>query len=161
VRLRYHCRDWLPHGLREYQDGRGIVARVRLRTEWPQYPCRRDGLVIYPVGRFTTTLCGPEFAAAFEAREIEEVYEWSSYDVAPALRDYAECVLSLRRKFKEEGNLALAGWAKALGVALVGKFAQDARSWEEVEYLEPHPDWGNWRYKNRAGQIVPYRSIAG
>ena len=49
------------------------IARVLVEVEEPTYPVKVDKLTWLPVGRFWTTLAGPELAAAREAGHIRAV----------------------------------------------------------------------------------------
>ena len=163
----------LPVRLREWGDGRdrrlwrtvderrGLIARVRVETQWPHLPLSRDGIVIYPTGRFTTTLTGPDLWAAWDAGEIADWYEWASYDMAPVLRDYARETIEIRRLAEVHNDKALAQWAKAIGNALVGKFAQRGVRWQDCPDVPAMFRWGRWSYRDRKRGWVRYRSIAG
>jgi len=50
--------------------GVGVIARARVRCVSPRYPLRTSAGVLYPVGEFETTLCGPELAWARERGEL-------------------------------------------------------------------------------------------
>jgi len=70
------CKHMLPVGLERWhaidccgesidaECATNMIADVTISTDEPAYPLRRDGDVIYPVGRFRTQLCRPELADA-------------------------------------------------------------------------------------------------
>jgi hypothetical protein len=161
VRLRHYSEEWHPHGERLLREGYAMAARVKVRTEWPSYPCLRDGLTVWPVGTFWTVLCGTELQRAYALREIVEGGQWATYDTQTALRDYALACLALRADAEAAGDKDLARYAKSLGVSLVGKFAQQRRQWHDRHKVEARHRWGTWWYHGRAGTWHRYRSIAG
>lgn len=138
-----------------------LCARVAVRTEVCHLPLRRDGITIYPVGSFTTTLAAPEFYAAWDRKEIRNVYEWASYRTAPALSSFAAETLEIRRLAKEWGVDLLGKWAKSLGVALVGKFLQEGRRWVDAPRVELSERWCVEGHCDGRGQWHTYRSVGG
>src|SRR5262249_7766638 len=68
-----------------FDRGRGAIARVLVETDKPHYPCYRNGITIYPVGRFWTDLAGPELACAYVDDRIQSWGQWATYDLEPAL----------------------------------------------------------------------------
>jgi hypothetical protein len=163
----------LPVRLRHYGDGpsdllqremsarRGILAECCITTEWPHLPHSRGGITIYPVGRFWTVLSGPDLYCALDAGEVVRIGQWSSYDMEYAFRDFATATLAIRSDGKLEGDDALAQWAKALGVSLVGKFAQRGYHWEDTGRFDPERGWWEKYIEHANGTHGMVRSLAG
>lgn len=68
-------------------DNVGIIAEVQLDVREPRYPLREKFGILYPVGRFVTTLCGPEIAEARRRGELLHIgrgyYYRLSYHMQP------------------------------------------------------------------------------
>lgn len=161
VRLRHYGLDWKPFGAREFDEGRGVAARVKVKTKWPYLPCNRNGITVWPVGAFATVLCGCELQGAMLSGDVVEVYEWASYDTAIATNDYAERLLSYCYGKHAQPSADLRAVGKALLVSLAGKFAQRSRHWEDREGAEAIHRWGRWHHVSPDGTCHKYRSIAG
>lgn len=161
IRLRHRGDEWLPHGPALLCEGVPMLARVKVRTEWPSYPCLKDGLTVWPVGTFWVTLCGTELRRAWGTGEIVDGGPWATYDTAPHLSAYAQACLELRAEAERDGDKDLARWAKSLGVCLAGKWAQTRRVWTPRGRVEARYRWGAWWYLGLGGQWQRYRSLAG
>lgn len=138
-----------------------IAAEVALRTDMPDYPYRsaRLGVTIWPVGRFRTTLAGPELRDAFERGRIVKVNRWQEYKMGPALAAFGQHMLALRATF---GNDQLLGaWLKMLANCIVGKLGQKDRGWEDAPFHNIHAEWGTWDVRMGEHQWQRWRSIAG
>lgn len=142
------------------KDGNGI-ADVTVETAEPAYPYIRDGLTVWPVGRFRATLAGPELADAYCRGAIRICHALATYDMEPALAEYAEHLHRLRLLYEREGNLTMATWCKRLLVSLPGKLGQRDHHWEHCPTVTPPMDYGEWYGQNRKGDIARYRCIAG
>jgi hypothetical protein len=75
--------------------GAGLVARVIVRTRTPRYPLRHSGTVIHPVGRFQTTLAGPEILDALRRGELESIGPGFGYHLGSQHREWAEWCLAI------------------------------------------------------------------
>lgn len=119
----------------------GILARVLLETDTPRWPCRIDGRVWYPVGRFWTVLAGPDIAEASRLGCLREVGAGHMHKLGRALRPWALWCLNAQR----EDNASVPAVAKITcrhwGRTTVGKWAQ--RGFERVELgAAPTSTWG-------------------
>lgn len=168
------CRDYLlPIRLRHWTDRDAAlvvgqqtdllscVASVTVETERADYPCRRNGLVIWPVGRYRTCLFGPELDHAHMAGRVVAWHSIAVYDVEPALRGFALECDAIRVASKEAGNRELAQWAKRLGVSLPGKFGQRDKRWVTVLCDPPFGYYDEWYASNTDGNPERWRTIAG
>jgi hypothetical protein len=137
------------------------VAAALVRTDWPEYPYGRDGITVYPVGTFWTVLCGPDLYPALDSGRILRWGGWATYDLERAFRDWASSILRLRADARLRGDEALEQFAKAMGVALVGKFAQRGRHWEDIGRRDEAERWYQRTYHGADGKAVPIRCLAG
>lgn len=140
-------------------EGCGLIADVTVETDEPAYPYRdtANAVTVWPVGRFRTTLAGPELLDALAKDRVERWHRAAWYRMAPALRSYAECVLEMRREYADKPDLKC--WAKALGVSLIGKFGQKDRRWVDAESSVLHGPWDSWWQSTGESQWNRYRSV--
>lgn len=80
--------DSLPLESRYVEDSAiGVIASVTVDAKTPRYPWRGKSGICYPVGRFTTVLCGPEIAEARRRGELVAIgaghYYRLSYHMQP------------------------------------------------------------------------------
>lgn len=137
------------------------IARVSVRTDEPAYPVRRDGLVFYPVGTFTTTLAGPELKLAFDRGHVTAVHEYCDYDCEPVLKDFAWALTSIRDECDRTGDDELAATAKRMINSLCGRFARRNTPWVNVDMNDNDLDWGTWTGTDDNKEACYYRSIGG
>lgn len=109
-----------------------VVARVRLNTSEPVYPKRYKDKLIFPIGRFVTTLNQPELERAMERGQIEDVEALSYYTAYPIFSDYVDFFYNKRMEYKENGNTAFELMSKTMLNSLYGKFGQKVRQWEQI-----------------------------
>lgn len=140
----------------------GAIARVTVETETPEYPLRTKNGIIYPVGRFTTTLCGPELLRIAQEGRIAAVHCVSLYDMGTPFTDAAGALIAMREGARKSENHGWEWFAKIVANALGGKLAQRRGEWVE------RPDWpakipfGEWSEAQRGKQgRLRFRSLAG
>jgi hypothetical protein len=138
----------------------GVIAKVTLHTDTPRYPCRKDGIVIYPVGVFTTTLAGPELAVAQIEGEIDEYHEWVGYRRSPCCRDYALSLYSALRIARDGEDGPMVAWLKRLLVSLPGRFAMHGSKWVDAPDALPPAPWCQWTREVEGGELVRHRAMA-
>lgn len=66
-----------------------VIAEAVVTPRTPRYPLRWKGQVLHPVGRFRTTLAGPEIREALARGELESVGPGYSYRLSPHMRTWA------------------------------------------------------------------------
>lgn len=118
--------DHVRPDLLDHLDGPiGIIARVEVEVDRPVAPLRdpKRG-ILYPVGRFVTTLCQPELELVAAHGRILRWIQVAVYQTTPALEDWADWVLgALDGPHPESDPLArvlLKDWTRSL----IGKFGQ-------------------------------------
>lgn len=107
-----------------------FLADVEVETSRPLVPCRVDGRMAWPVGRFSTTLWGPELALALECGASVRPSRIWAYAARPALRSWAAWIIDA---LTGEGStitpwqrIVLKHWVRAL----IGRFGMRYSAWE-------------------------------
>lgn len=138
------------------------VCDVTVETQSPKFPLRlNDDTVIWPVGRFRTTLAGPELALLDDSDRVTVHAEWgyAGYDLFTA---FTQTLHSERLRFKAEGNVISERIVKRMLQSLFGKFAQVRRGWVHVPNCAAPSPWSLWHRKSNDGsRLDTYRCIAG
>ena len=119
--------------LREKLNRFDCVARVTLNTDIPVYPVLIANHLIYPVGRFTTTLTTPEVKFALDHNHLEACHRVSLYERAKIFEDYVSEFYRLKVQYTREGNKPFRTLTKLYLNSLYGKFGQLSTNWEEME----------------------------
>ena len=136
------------------------IAEVDMLTIEPIFPMRRNGATIYPVGRFKTSLAGPELALAHKLGCIRGVSSWSEYETEVLFDYWVESIWAMRSEFKQSGNRLYEQFAKRLLNSLYGKFAQRSPQWVNVEGSMAGLPWSSWTEPDsKTGESVSFRSI--
>lgn len=104
----------------------GVVAisKVTLDARSRDYPIKYRGGLYHGMGRFVTTLCGPELSSACQAGDVESIGETQLYIAKPIFRTFVNELYGLRMRYREDGNCAFADICKTLLTSLHGKFGQ-------------------------------------
>lgn len=121
-------------------DWSASTAYVELSTQKASYPVRTDSHVIYPTGRFRTTLCGQELYNAFTSGHILRCGSWAEYKMAPLFTLWVQQLWAMRQEYKRLGNALYEQFTKRIMNSLYGKFAQLTPNWLNVSgdhSLEP------------------------
>lgn len=120
--------------LRRYlaREGYVVLAEVDVSTSEPLVPTERDGRILWPVGRFRTTLWSPELQLLVErGAEFTLVRGWA-YKAEPALASWAEWIIEQL----SAPDVDSPAWWKAIvkhwARALIGRLAMVYRDWEHV-----------------------------
>lgn len=146
------------------------IATVELATEVPIFPARHEDRLIFPVGRFTTTLTTPELLEAMRMRAVLSVGEVAVYDGAPLFRKWSLEIFALRVRYRDAGERLLEDLCKHMLQALYGKFGEHRRDWVRVAdepdfadeiWTEQDLDAGRERVYRRLGGIVKERHEEG
>lgn len=110
--------------LPEILSDRCAVAEVLIETPDPHFALKRNGKLIFPVGRFRTFLCtrGLHFAQA--RGYVKSVIEIAVYRQAGLFSEYVDFFAALKERYEKEGNLVYRRFVKYFMNSLYGKFGQ-------------------------------------
>lgn len=107
-----------------------ILAEVDITTELPVVPVAHDGQIVWPTGRFRTTLWGPEIKLAIDEGAQVSLVDGYLYRKGPALKGWAEWIIAAideAAKGREAWKaVVLKHWSRAL----IGRFAMTHARWE-------------------------------
>lgn len=113
-------------------DGIGFIADCIVTTDLPVAPTKRDERILWPTGVFRTTLWDCEIEAVLDSGGTVTVERGWMYRKAPALKAWAEWVLSGTAKINNEQpawrELILKHWSRAL----IGRMAMSYSRWEHI-----------------------------
>lgn len=141
-------------------DAESSLAEVYISTDRAIYPCRRDGAICYPTGRFWTYLCGAELAAAVGNDDIRAIRRIARYDCSVIFDAFVNEFWAMRRAFRESGNSLYATFAKTIMNSLYGKFAQRQPKWQPAAEPPIMDDWSRLVIPNLVtGETTEYRSF--
>jgi hypothetical protein len=108
-----------------------LLATVDIETDAPVVPTSKDGRILWPVGRFTTTIWDVEIKAAIDAGAKVTIREGWLYRSRPALKAWAEWVI----ENLNADDSVCPTWQKTIfkhwSRALIGRLAMTHQSWEE------------------------------
>lgn len=162
VRRSSYLENCDPIAPQAYAECMGVIARVTIETETPEYPCRVNGAVHYPIGRFTTTLTGPELLKLRGEGKVVKCWAMSRYVMAPAFAGAATALIAMRERARTEGNAAWELFAKTMGNGLGGKLAQAKGEWTERPNAVAMQQFGEWYEASRGdGKTRRFRALAG
>lgn len=162
IRFREYRRKTTKGYLRDLLTDSGVIATVELNTDRAEYPLRTANGIIYPTGRFITTLCGPELADALSRDIVESTYGASVYKMGMPFADACKTLLQYRRDYRELKNDGWEMLVKQLSNALTGRLAKKRYDMKPVDIANPMQRWGWWRHKDTTKDTVRmYQTIAG
>lgn len=136
------------------------MAQVLVHAQTDPYPLRCDGGVVWPVGKFWTTLCGSELARAVKCRDVMEVGRWARYECKLALRSFGLASLERRAQARAAGDLLQEKLEKMLANSLHGKFGQNPVEWSACADQYVDDPWTQWTAVSpRTGTYTRYRAV--
>jgi hypothetical protein len=142
-------------------EGLDSIATAQLDTEEADYPDTLSRPAIWPIGRYITTLAGPELHDALAAGRVHRIGQWTVYHMEPALREYALALYEARCEFERSGDAALKQWIKLMLVALPGKLGQRDSRWVRADDVRARAKWMTWWESHHEGGVSRLRSLAG
>lgn len=132
------CDDW-----RLDSDDYDVAAEVELATAVPRWPVKLGDANWYPVGRFRTTLAGPDIREARRLGCLVAIRAGYVHRMGYAMEPWARWCLAVQRGQHPDAPPAARLAAKGWGRTVIGKWA--AHAFERVE-LGPSPV-GGWSYE--------------
>lgn len=153
--------------LQEWLETHAVMATVDIDTDTPLYPTRFNHRLVFPVGRFTTTLATPELREALERGHILSIGEVAIYEQAILFSSFVNTLYKLRQTYKRDGNTTYSYMVKILMNSLYGKFGQNGSKWYDVgitdnpfdgvQLLQETPQSEIHKYRCRLGMLQEYR----
>lgn len=108
-----------------------VLADCEVTTNVPCAPAQENGRTLWPVGDFRSTLWDPEIRLLWENGATVRVHRAWLYKREPALKEWAEWILSSLHTKSETvepwKKLILKHWSRAL----IGRFGMRYKSWEK------------------------------
>lgn len=136
------------------------IAEVLLETDDPVFPLRGGDLITYPVGSFTTVLCGQELRYAKAKGYVKAVRSYAVYETAPLFRLYVRTLWEMRAEYKKTGNKLYDTFTKRLLNSLYGKFGQRSAPWQNCPDSMSILPWARWINKDYGtGEVIEYRTF--
>ena len=102
----------------------GAIAEVEIETARPVYPYRDGAKLLFPIGRFTTSICTESIKEGLEHDEIKGVKKLALYDMGIIFGEYVDYFYEIRMKAKRYGDGIADRMSKLFMNSLYGKFAQ-------------------------------------
>lgn len=128
-----------PLALSELLENHSCISEVVVKTSQPVYAVKQSR-TIFPIGKFTVTLCTPELKHALANKHITEVGKTVVYKQAPIFTRFVNRLYTLRQQFQAEGNDSYRTLCKYLLNSLYGKFGQKADVWKKIGNAPNEPD---------------------
>lgn len=104
-------------------DNVGIIAEVTIDTQHSRYPYRDKFGILYPVGTFTTVLCGPEIAEARARGELLRIGAGYYYRLSYHMQPWALWLANLLDDASEPTPAGALLMLKAHSRTVFGKWA--------------------------------------
>lgn len=101
-----------------------VCADVLLETSEPAYAVRRGNKILFPIGKFRTSVCTEGLKYAIEHNHLKKVFRLSCYRFDYIFEDYVKYFYDLKLRFKRDKNEVLTFMVKIFLNSLYGKFGQ-------------------------------------
>lgn len=109
-----------------------VLAEVEVDTPEPAVPTRIDGRIVWPTGKFVSTLWAPELLALNDSGGTYTVRKAWLYRTAPVLNPWAAWILAQL----ESDDVTVPAWRKTIlkrwGNVLVGRFGMRYPKWRHI-----------------------------
>lgn len=144
------------------RPGIGFIADVDLELKEPLAPYRdeKQQLLVFPIGRFRTTLCQPELELVYPF--IRKVHAAAAYQMAPLFAVWAKRLWQSRLDARRANDADLERQLKLFAQVIYGKFGQQRIGWRRAPWPGAAGPWECWTHPNPAtGAIEEWRALAG
>jgi hypothetical protein len=138
-----------------------VVAEVSCEIDAPCLPIKREGMLIFPIGRLRGTWSTPDLLLAFKHGTIAKVHRVAIYEKAPIFEAFSNDVWRQRQLARAAGDAIRTHQWKILGNSLYGKFGQRGRRWEDIERVSSGEVKVWDEYDADANKWVHYRQLSG
>jgi DNA polymerase type B, organellar and viral len=120
------------------------IADVEIDTPIPIYPCKLDGITVYPVGRFRAVLAGPELMLACSNSHVRKCFFASKYEMKPLFTRFASWYFDTLNRLESLGLSHLKPALKLACNSMYGKIGSRGKSWKTVSNPDYRPRWARW-----------------
>lgn len=147
--------------LNELPSDRGAIANATVECDVPSLPCRIDGQVFYPTGRFNTVATSVELAHAVRSGARIEIGTGVMYQLGDLFSEWSPWVTRTHYPDGTEIPAPIRAMLKHWGRTVIGRFA--ARSSHLEKWSDaPSMTWGmEYGRDIDSGQDVSWLDIAG
>jgi len=104
-----------------------VIANITVNTKFPKIPLRKDGKLVFPIGKFSTTVTQPELSY----EDIISVNKVVLYEKSKIFKRYCEYFYELKEKYRHTNE----SWfllSKLMLNSLYGKFGQRGYNYENI-----------------------------
>jgi DNA polymerase type B, organellar and viral len=102
----------------------GAIAECCINTTRETFPCYAADKLYFPIGRYKTTLCGPELQHALTTKSITSIEGIAWYEMKPIFREFVSFFWRERQRYQKQGDSVREYFAKIFMNSLYGKFGQ-------------------------------------
>lgn len=137
------------------------IADVVVDTKLPVVPYRTTNNLIFPIGRFETTLAGPELKLCQELGLIKEIKQIAVFDTADIFSEYVDFFYHNRLQAKARGDKASDYLHKLFLNSLYGKFGQKQ---QRMRIVAEEPDKANefwYEYETESRKLKKFVRLNG
>lgn len=138
-----------------------MIADVLVESYRSVFPYRYEGRLIFPTGRFRTTLTTPELRQALDHREVKAVGYIATYEHQYIFAEYIDFFYRKRLSYKAVKDKSYDYITKLLMNALYGKFGQAIDRFTTIG-LDPKHDlefWSDWDAEDQ--EWLTFKKING
>lgn len=101
-----------------------VIAECEIETDVPRFPCRINGRVWYPVGRFKTTLASPDIQWARDTGCLISIGAGQFHYTSKVMQPFFNRVLDIGKPGNTAYHPLVSALWKQWGRSVIGKFAQ-------------------------------------
>lgn len=138
-----------------------MIGEVDIDTPCADYPVISDNKLMFPTGRYTTTLAHPELMRAFDRGHIAKWHSVVLYEKAPLFASFVDTLYGLRLQASTANNETEKFNIKIMMNSLYGKFGQRGRRFEEVGTTDPDAVWTHTEIDADTDTTIRYRAFGG
>ncbi|GAH21785.1 unnamed protein product, partial [marine sediment metagenome] len=100
------------------------MANVDISTNEPAYAYKYNGKLVFPTGKFTTTLSSAGLRYAIKNGHLVRINSYAVYERSIIFKDYVNYWHNLKTRYSDAGNVVMKEISKNFLNYLYGKFAQ-------------------------------------
>lgn len=154
-------REGVDGELGDFPLGEDCMASVTIDHPSERFPYRGDTGQYWPVGRYQTTLCGPELGRALRSGAVAHVTWAIKYRLSPWAAPWADFLWGEAQKATEAGKPLIRAICKAMLARVGGKFGQSGFEWKDLPSIIPPAPWARWvEMSATSGEVTHYRAIS-